>query len=50
MKKSRTIGWVLLIAVLGGAGYFGWQRFHREDRRAEAENAQKAARPGPPFP
>src|SRR6266851_1258882 len=42
MSRSRTIGWVLLIAAVGAAGYFGWQRFHGEDRAAQAD-AQKRA-------
>jgi multidrug efflux system membrane fusion protein len=40
MTKSRTIGWVLLIAAVGAVGYFGWQRFHRPDA---AESAQKSS-------
>src|ERR1700744_120482 len=48
MKKSRTIGWIVLIAVLGGAGYFGWQR-HQESVQ-KAENAQKAAARKPAIP
>src|ERR1700737_3602066 len=43
MSKSRTIGWVLLIAAVGAAGYLGWQRFHGDDRAAQADNAQKRA-------
>src|SRR3979409_2484465 len=43
MSKSRTIGWVLLIAALGAAGYLGWQRFHGGDRAAQADSAQKRA-------
>ena len=27
MSKSRTIGWVLVIAAVGAAGYFGWQKY-----------------------
>jgi multidrug efflux system membrane fusion protein len=42
MTKSRTIRWVLLAAVLVGAGYFGWQRFH-VDQAAQADSAQKSA-------
>src|SRR5712672_2588131 len=41
MSRSRTIGWILLIAAVGAAGYFGWQRFRGEDRTAQADNAQK---------
>ncbi len=48
MKKSRTIGWIVLIAVLGGAGYFGWKR--HEDNVQQAENAQKAAARRPAIP
>ena len=44
MTKSRTISWIVLIAAVAAAGYFGWQRFHGEDRAAAAANAQKSAR------
>jgi multidrug efflux system membrane fusion protein len=44
MIKSRTMRWVLLAAVLGAAGTFGWQRFHGTDQAAQADTAQKAAR------
>jgi multidrug efflux system membrane fusion protein len=40
MSKSRTIGWVLLVAAVGAAGYLGWQRLYGEDRTAQAD-AQK---------
>src|SRR5882672_2299790 len=43
MSKSRTIGWVLLIAAGAGLGYYGWQRFHGDEHAAQAENAQKRA-------
>lgn len=42
MTKSRTFRWILPIAALVAAGYFGWQRFHA-DAAARAENAQKSA-------
>ena len=45
MKKSRTFRWILLIAVVGLLGYFGWQRFNGHEQAATASNAQKAARP-----
>jgi membrane fusion protein, multidrug efflux system len=46
MKTSRTIGWVLFIAAVAGAGYFGWQRFHAAEAAAKSADAQKAgARP-----
>jgi multidrug efflux system membrane fusion protein len=43
MTKSRTIRWILPIAALAAAGYFGWQRFHGPDSATQAENAQKSA-------
>ena len=43
MKKSRLIGWVLLIVAVGGLGYFGWQRFHGEDPAKTANNAPRNA-------
>src|SRR4030088_960173 len=45
MTKSRTFRWILLIAVLGLLGYYGWQRFGGQDQATAANNAQKAARP-----
>jgi multidrug efflux system membrane fusion protein len=48
MKKSRTIGWIVLIAVLGGTGYFGWKR--HEEGLQKAEAAQKAAARRPAIP
>jgi len=44
MTTSRTISWILLLAVAGGAGYFGWQR-HEGAEAAKRADAQKAARP-----
>jgi len=38
---SRTIRWILLLAVLVAAGFFGWQRFH--DRGPQTQAAQNAA-------
>src|SRR6476660_2035371 len=43
MTKSRTIGWVLLIAAVAAVGYFGWQRFYGPNPGAKTENAQKSA-------
>jgi membrane fusion protein, multidrug efflux system len=46
MSKSRTIGWVLLVAAVGAAGYLGWQRLYGEDRATQAEAQKRApARP-----
>jgi multidrug efflux system membrane fusion protein len=44
MKKPRIISSIVLIAAIGAAGYFGWQRFHGADQSTAANNAQKAAR------
>jgi multidrug efflux system membrane fusion protein len=44
MRKSQTIRWVILIAALAVAGYFGWQRFGA-DHGLQAQNAQKGAAP-----
>ena len=46
MSKSRTIGWVLLIAAVGAAGFYGWQRFGGE--QATVADAQKRAAPARP--
>src|SRR5258708_39699655 len=43
MPTSRLFRWVLLIAALAAAGYFGWQRFHRGDQATAGNNAQKSA-------
>jgi multidrug efflux system membrane fusion protein len=45
MTTSRTIRWVLLIAALAAAGYFGWQRFHGENQTTATNTAQKSAPP-----
>src|SRR6202000_2630614 len=42
MSKSRTITWVALIAVIAGAGYYGWQR-HSANQAAALAAAQKNA-------
>jgi len=42
MTKSRTIRWILPIAAVAAAGYFGWQRFHGTNPTA-ADTAQKSA-------
>jgi membrane fusion protein, multidrug efflux system len=43
MKKSRTIRWVLLIAVAVPAGYYGWQRFYGAEAAPKAQSAQKSS-------
>src|SRR3982074_1484144 len=42
MSKPRTIRWVLLAAAIAGLGYFGWQKFHGDDRQAQADAQQRA--------
>jgi multidrug efflux system membrane fusion protein len=45
MKKSRTITWVVLIAAVAAAGYYGWDRYQIGQQAAtRAASAQKAAR------
>jgi multidrug efflux system membrane fusion protein len=47
MKKSRAIGWVLLVVAIGAAGYFGWDRFQGA---GAAKNAQQSAARKPAVP
>ncbi|AUC97669.1 efflux RND transporter periplasmic adaptor subunit [Bradyrhizobium sp. SK17] len=49
MSKSRSIGWVLVIAALGTAGYFGWQKYTDNQRAAEAAQKRAAQRPAVPV-
>src|SRR6201995_3744434 len=44
MKKPRLISSIVLIAAVGAAVYYGWQRFHGADHSTAENNAQKAAR------
>ena len=44
MKKSRAITWVLLIAAVSAAGYYGWQRYSSGQQAAAEANAQRTAR------
>src|ERR1700757_5019908 len=39
MSWSRTIRWVLLIAVIGAVGYFGWDQYGRARPPAVAQKA-----------
>ena len=43
MRMSRAIRWILVLAAIGAAGYFGWQRYYGPEAVAKAENAKKAA-------
>jgi membrane fusion protein, multidrug efflux system len=47
MKK--TIRWILLIAIVAGAGYYGWQRFYGPEAHGNTATAQKAT-PRPAVP
>src|ERR1700761_8204306 len=48
MKK--TIWLILLIAAVGGGGYYGWQKYYGPEAQAKAEAAQKAAARRPAIP
>jgi len=50
MKTSRTIGWIVFLLAVSGAGYFGWERYYGPEAIAKAESAQKAAARRPPIP
>jgi multidrug efflux system membrane fusion protein len=41
MSRSRTIRWALLIVVIAGLGYLGWQRFQSEDHQAQADTQKR---------
>ncbi|MEY9449054.1 multidrug efflux pump subunit AcrA (membrane-fusion protein) [Bradyrhizobium diazoefficiens] len=43
MKKTRPILWILIIAAVASAGYYGWQKFGSSDA-GKTQTAQK----GPP--
>jgi multidrug efflux system membrane fusion protein len=45
----RTIGWVLLVAAIGAASYFGWQRFGGDHTRADGQKTAAPARPPVPV-
>jgi multidrug efflux system membrane fusion protein len=45
MNKSPTIRWVLLVAAVAAAGYYGWTRYRSgQQAAAAAAQAQKSAR------
>ncbi len=50
MKKSRPIRWVLFLAVVAAAGYYGWHRFYGPAAQARIEAAQKSAGRQPAVP
>lgn len=47
MSKSRTITWIVLIAAVAGAGYYGWDRYQAGQQAAA--NAQKVVRNAVPV-
>jgi len=47
---KRTIRWILLIAVVAAAGYYGWNRYYSPEAIAKAESARKAAAHQPAIP
>ncbi|GKQ49511.1 efflux RND transporter periplasmic adaptor subunit [Bradyrhizobium sp. Ce-3] len=49
MSKSRTIGWVLVIAAVGAAGYFGWQKYTDSQQAVAAAQKRSAQRPAVPV-
>src|ERR1700730_8069014 len=49
MSRSRTIGWVLLLAAAAAAGYYGWQKFQVAQQTSQAD-AQKRASVRPAVP
>ncbi|NEU95968.1 efflux RND transporter periplasmic adaptor subunit [Bradyrhizobium uaiense] len=49
MSKSRTIGWVLVIAAVCAAGYYGWQKHTSDQQAAEAAHKRSAQRPAVPV-
>jgi len=47
---KRAIRWILFVAVVAAAGYYGWQRYYGPEAHAKAEAAQKAAARRPAIP
>jgi membrane fusion protein, multidrug efflux system len=50
MRMWRAIRWIVVLAAIGAAGYFGWQRFYGPEAVAKAESAKKAAARRPAVP
>ena len=48
MQKSRPILWILIIAAVASAGYYGWQKFGPE--AGKAQTAQKGPPRAPAVP
>src|SRR5215831_15909978 len=49
MKKSRPILWILIIAAVGAAGYYGWQRYSAPEG-GKVQTAQKGPARAPAIP
>src|SRR3982750_2739961 len=49
MKKSRPILWILIIAAVASAGYYGWQKFGAPDA-GKTQIAQKGPQRPPAVP
>src|SRR3954466_9988195 len=49
MKKSRPILWILIIAAVASAGYYGWQKFGSPDA-GKTQTAQKGPQRPPAVP
>jgi membrane fusion protein, multidrug efflux system len=49
MRKSRTVLWVVVLAALGGGGYFGWQKYQAAEAARAAQQAAAARRPAIPV-
>lgn len=49
MKKSRPILWILIIAAVASAGYYGWQKYGSPDT-GKAQTAQKGPPRAPAIP
>src|SRR5579883_951793 len=45
MKKSRTIWSVVVLVALGGAGYYGWQKYQAAEAAQQAAAARRPAVP-----
>jgi multidrug efflux system membrane fusion protein len=49
MKKSRPVLWILFVAAVALAGYFGWQRFYAPNA-AKNQAAEKPSARAPAIP
>src|SRR5947208_8620778 len=49
MKKSRPILWILILAAVASAGYYGWQKFGSPEA-GKTQTAQKGPPRAPAVP